>query len=101
MGGVRAYECVCLCVCGFTSVIKQAHTHTHTHSHTRVYIYIYMYVCIHGEIADFGKSDKMIKMIRKMEKPTLTTDSAVLIFRSLLKRKLPPMENEFFLNFSN
>ena len=37
---------------------------------------------------DFGKSDKMIKVSGKVDKPTLTTVSAILIFRFLLKKEL-------------
>ena len=51
-----------------------------------IYIYIYIYIYIERErereweMVDFAKSDKMIKISGKMNKPTLTTDS---IFRSL------------------
>ena len=58
--------------------------HTHTHTHTHIYIYIYEY----GDIINFGKSDKMIKISGKVDKPTLTTDSVDL--------KKEPLLNEFF-----
>ena len=45
---------------------------------------------------EFGKSDKMIKISGKVDKPTLTMDSAVLIFRSLLKKELLQNKNRFF-----
>ena len=38
------------------------------------------------ELVNFGKSDKMIKINGKVDKPTLSIDSA-MIFRSLLKKK--------------
>ena len=44
-----------------------------------LYIYIYIYIYIY--VVDFGKSDKMIKINGKVDKPTLTTDS--IIFRFL------------------
>ena len=47
-------------------------------------------------MVDFGKSDKMIKISGKVDKPALTMDSAILIFRSLLKKELHQNENEFF-----
>ena len=31
-------------------------------------------------MVDFGKSDKMIKISGKVDKPTLTTDSAKILF---------------------
>ena len=45
----------------------RAHTHTHTNTHTYIYIYIYIY--LHGEIVDFGKSDKIRKIRGKVNKP--------------------------------
>ena len=45
-----------------------------------------------GKMVDFGKSDKMIKISEKGDKPTLTTDT--IIVRSLLKNI--PMK--FFFN---
>ncbi len=54
---------------------------------------------ISGEMVDFSKSDKMIKISGgKGDKPTLTTD---LIFYSLLEIELHLNENEIFLKFSN
>ena len=47
-------------------------------------------------MGDFGKSNKMIKINGKMAKPTLTTNSAILIFRSLLKKELLKNENVFY-----
>ena len=46
------------------------------------------FLCLmeYGEMVDFGKSDKMIKINELVDKPTLTTDSA-MIFRSLFKKK--------------
>ena len=37
-------------------------------------------------MVDFGKSDEMIKISGNVDKPTLTTDSA-MIFPSLFKKK--------------
>ena len=37
-------------------------------------------------MVDIGKSDKMIKMSRKMDKQTPTIDSANLLFHSVLKK---------------
>ena len=51
----------------------------------RLYIQIYTYINIYGEIVGFGKSDKMIKISGKVDKPTLTMDSA-MIFHSLFKK---------------
>ena len=70
-----------------------------------IYIYVYeniykyicvcvsvcVYVCVCREMVDFGKSDKMIKISGKVNKPTLTTD--LVIFRSLLERELHQNEN--------
>ena len=47
-------------------------------------------------MVDFGRSDKMIKICGKLNKPTLTMDSAILVFHSLLKEELLQNENEFF-----
>ena len=70
-----------------TLTLTHTHTYTHTHTHTHTYIYIYIYIYIYGEMFDFGKPDKMIKIIGKVDKRTRTTNSAILIFRSLLKKK--------------
>ena len=51
----------------------------------------YIYIR-YGEMVDFGKSDKMIKISGKVDKPILTTDSA-MIFRSLFKEELHQNEN--------
>ena len=44
-------------------------------------------------MVDFGKSDKMIKISGKVDKPTLIMDIAFLIFCSLLKKEL--LQNYF------
>ena len=64
--------------------------------HTNIYIYIYIYIyirvcvcvckCMNEEMVDFGKYDK-IKISVKVDKSTMTTDSA-MIFRSLFKKEL-------------
>ena len=38
----------------------------------------------------------MIEISVNLDKPALITDSAILMFRSLLKNKPPQNENEFF-----
>ena len=48
-------------------------------------------VCVCEEIADFGKSEKMIKISEKVDKP---------IFRSILETELYLNENEFFLSLA-
>ena len=45
-------------------------------------------------MVDFGDSDKMRKISKKLDKPTLTMDS--VIFHSLLETELHQNENEFF-----
>ena len=45
-------------------------------------------------MVDFGKDDKMIKISGKVDKLTLTIDSA-MIFRSLFKKELHQNENVF------
>ena len=57
-------------------------------------VYIYIYIHKHTEMVDFGKSDKMIKTSGIVDKPTLTTNSA-MIFLSLFKKEL--LQN-LFLN---
>ena len=58
---------------------------------------MYIYIYIYGEIVDFGKSDKIMKISGKVNKPTLTTDSAMM-FHSLFKKKknFVRMKNGFF-----
>ena len=46
----------------------------------------FIYHNLSGEMVDFGKSDKMTKLSEKVEKPTLTTDAA-MIFRVLFEKK--------------
>ena len=46
-------------------------------------------------MVDFRKSNRMIKISGKVDKPTLTTDSAMM-FRSSFKKELHQNENEFF-----
>ena len=58
----------------YTKILLDTHIHTHTHT------YIYIYVYIYGEVVDFDKSDKMIKISEKVDKPTLTTDSTFVFF---------------------
>ena len=50
----------------------------------------------------FGKSDKMIKISGKVDKPTLTTDLAILIFRSYGKKNISRIfiENERNISFA-
>ena len=52
-----------------------------------------VYVCVYGEMVRFGKSDEMKKISGKVDKPTLTMDSVILIFRSLLKKELLQKKN--------
>ena len=56
--------------------------------------WVYIYIYIYGEMVDFGKSDKMIKISGKLDKPILTTNSA-LIFCSLFKKELHQKEKTF------
>ena len=44
-------------------------------------------------MVDFGKADEMIKISEKMDKTKQRTNSAILIFRSLLKKELLQDEN--------
>ena len=58
-----------------------------------------MCVCVCGEIVEFGKCDKMIKISGKKEKPTLTTEST-MIFHFLFEKEFIRMK-WVFLKFSN
>ena len=49
-------------------------------------------------MVDFDKSNKMIKISGKVNKLTLTTDSAILIFCCLFKKELHQNQNGFFLS---
>ena len=42
-------------------------------------------VCVYKEMIDFDKSDTMLKISGKVDKPTLKKES-VMIFRSLFKK---------------
>ncbi len=48
-------------------------------------ICIYIYIYIYEELVDFDKSDEKIKISEKVDKLTLTSDSA--IFRSFFPKK--------------
>ena len=54
------------------------------HINTPIYIYIYIYV--YQKIVDFGKSDKIIKISRKVDKSNTT--GLMAIFHSLLTENL-------------
>ena len=47
---IYIYVCVCVCVC------------------VCVYIYIYIYIYIYSKMVDYGESDKMMKIIGKVDK---------------------------------
>ena len=54
--------------------------------HTYIHIYIYIYIYIYEEMVDFDKSDEKIKISEKVDKLTLTSDSA-MIFRSFFRKR--------------
>ena len=65
-------------LCRYIHICIHPHTYTHISfsfflSLSLIYIYIHICVCvcvyIYGEMVDFGKSDKMIKISGKVDKP--------------------------------
>ena len=78
----------------FQSIYLPTHIDSHTHTHTYIYIYIYIY--IYGEMVDFGKSEKKIKILKSRQLNEPTTDNKFNI-SFFIGNRLQQNENRFFL----